>query len=129
MMTGGRVSEGDVPKVIINIDTKRMNQVIGNILVNSYKYADTKIDVNYRLVDDYLEMKIRDYGPGVSRDELDLITNKFYRGKVTEDNKKEGSGLGLYISKNLMEKMNGDLICDSEGEGKGLEVTLLIPLS
>ena len=125
----GLVSEGDVPKVIINIDTKRMNQVIGNILVNSYKYADTKIDVNYRLVDDYLEMKIRDYGPGVSRDELDLITNKFYRGKVTEDNKKEGSGLGLYISKNLMEKMNGDLICDSEGEGKGLEVTLLIPLS
>ena len=47
----------DVPKVLIRIDLKRMSQVIGNIIANSYKYADTKIEVNYRLVDDYLEMQ------------------------------------------------------------------------
>ena len=72
-------------------------------------------------------MQIRDYGPGVPEGELQLITNKFYRGKEVEDTKKEGSGLGLYISKTLMEKMNGELVCKSEGDG--FTVILLIPLS
>ena len=118
---------GMIPEVIINIDKKRMSQVIGNIISNSYKYADTKIDISYRLSEGYLEMQIRDYGPGVPTDELDLITNKFYRGKKWQDTEKEGNGLGLYISKTLMNKMNGDLLTESDGEG--LAVTLIIPLS
>ena len=121
------IIQSSIPSVIIHIDVKRLNQVIGNIIVNSYKYADTQIDVNYRIIEGYLEMQIRDYGPGVPEGELQLITNKFYRGKEVEDTKKEGSGLGLYISKTLMEKMNGELVCKSEGDG--FTVILLIPLS
>ncbi len=123
------VNEGDIPKVIINIDSKRMNQVIGNILVNSYKYAGTRIDVSYQILDEFLEMKIRDFGPGVPEDELELVTNKFYRGKNAEESQKEGSGLGLYISKSLMSKMNGELMCENGVEKTGLIITLLIPLS
>ena len=118
---------GMLPEVIINIDKKRMSQVIGNVISNSYKYANTRIDISYRLSEGYLEMQIRDYGPGVPTDELDLITNKFYRGKKWLDTEKEGNGLGLYISKTLMNKMNGDLL--TESDGKGLAVTLIIPLS
>lgn len=118
---------GMLPEVIINIDKKRMSQVIGNVISNSYKYANTRIDISYRLSEGYLEMQIRDYGPGVPTDELDLITNKFYRGKKWLDTEKEGNGLGLYISKTLMNKMNGDLLTESAGEG--LAVTLIIPLS
>lgn len=121
------IIQSSIPSVIIHIDVKRLNQVIGNIIVNSYKYADTQIDVNYRIIEGYLEMQIRDYGPGVPEGELQLITNKFYRGKEVEDTKREGSGLGLYISKTLMEKMNGELVCKSEGDG--FTVILLIPLS
>ena len=116
----------EVPKVLIRIDVKRMSQVIGNIIANSYKYADTKIEVNYRLVDDYLEMDIRDFGPGVPEDELNLITNKFYRGRQWTGSREEGSGLGLYIAKTLMEKMDGELVPVSSGEG--LMITLMIPL-
>ena len=123
----GCIVQSSIPSVLIHIDVKRLNQVIGNIIVNSYKYADTQIDVNYRIIEGYLEMQIRDYGPGVPEGELQLITNKFYRGKEVEDTKKEGSGLGLYISKTLMEKMNGELVCKSEGDG--FTVILLIPLS
>lgn len=122
----GLVVSGDVPGVIINIDTKRMSQVIGNIIYNSYKYANTRINVDYKLIDDYLEMRIRDYGPGVPEDEIDLITNKFYRGKMQQSTNADGSGLGLYIARILMEKMNGELIpsnCD-----KGFVISLLIPL-
>ncbi|MCR5104679.1 MAG: HAMP domain-containing histidine kinase, partial [Eubacterium sp.] len=116
-----------IPEVIISIDRKRMTQVIGNIISNSYKYADTRIDISYEIIEGYLEMNIRDYGPGVPANELDLITNKFYRGKDWIDKDKDGNGLGLYIAKTLMNKMKGDLITESPGEG--LEVKLVIPLS
>ena len=123
----GYIIQGTIPPVLIHIDVKRLSQVIGNIISNSYKYADTKIDVEYKMVDGYIEMRISDYGPGVPEGELQLITNKFYRGKGVEDAKKDGSGLGLYIAKTLMEKMDGEMICKSEGVG--FTVILLIPLS
>ena len=122
-----RVVATDIPDVLIHIDTKRMSQVIGNIISNSYKYVGTKIDVSYRIEEEFLEMTIRDYGPGVPEEELSLIANKFYRGKQWTDSKQEGSGLGLYIAKMLMEKMDGELLPESKGEG--LSITLLIPLS
>ena len=118
---------GEIPAVIINIDRKRISQVIGNIISNSYKYANTNIDIQFVVSGKYLEMLIKDYGPGVPTAELDLITNKFYRGKDWQDTDKDGHGLGLYIAKTLMNKMSGDLIVESDG--KGFDVTLVIPLS
>lgn len=115
------------PECMIRIDEKRMQQVIGNIIGNSYKYADTPIDVQYSMSGDYLKMSIADHGKGVPADELDLITNKFYRGSEVKNTGAEGSGLGLYIASTLMAKMNGELICS--GKGEGLTVTLMILLS
>lgn len=117
---------GELPQVIVSIDRKRMAQVIGNIISNSYKYADTTIDVDFKLSDGFLEMRIQDHGQGVPSDEIELITNKFYRGKAWADSGKDGNGLGLYIAKMLMKKMNGDLTAESDG---GLAITLIIPLS
>ncbi len=117
----------DIPEVLVRIDVRRMSQVIGNILSNSYKYAGTKIEIAFRVVDEYLEMRIRDFGPGVSEDEIGLITNKFYRGRQWADSKQEGSGLGLYIARMLMEKMDGALLAENAGDG--LTITLMIPLS
>ena len=124
--THKKVNSGNVPQCIIYADRKRLSQVIGNIIGNSYKYANTDIDISYRFVDNFLEMKISDHGEGVAEEELELITNKFYRGsRNTAD--KEGSGLGLYISTELMKKMNGQLICQSGNEG--FTVILMIPLA
>ena len=123
----GLVQSGEVPEVLIHIDPRRMSQVIGNIISNSYKYAGTKIEVNYRIVEEYLEMNIRDFGPGVPGEELGMITGKFYRGKDWENSKEEGSGLGLYIASTLMEKMDGELV--PSNEDKGFKITLMIPLS
>lgn len=117
----------DIPSVIINIDRRRMSQVIGNVISNSYKYADTRIDIAFRISGKYLEMQITDHGPGVPKAEIDLITNKFYRGKDWRDTDKDGNGLGLYIAKMLMNKMSGDLLVESDG--RGVKVTLVIPLS
>ena len=123
----GLVKAQDVPEVLIHIDPKRMNQVIGNIISNSYKYAGTAIEVSYRIVEEYLEMSIRDHGPGVPEEELGMILGKFYRGKKWAESKEEGSGLGLYIASTLMEKMDGELV--PSNEDKGFKITLMIPLS
>lgn len=120
----GLVRAADIPKVIIHTDRIRLSQVIGNIIYNSYKYADTPIDISFRLTDGFLETAVSDSGPGVDEDEIELITNKFYRGKAQSG--KEGSGLGLYIAKMLMEKMGGGLDISSRN---GLCVRILIPLS
>ena len=123
----GLVTIGEIPNVLIHVDVRRMGQVIGNVIVNSYKYANTKIEALFTLQDDYLQLKISDHGPGVPAEELSLITNKFYRGKKWKESKESGSGLGLYIAKTLMEKMDGELLAESAGEG--LSITLTIPLS
>ena len=121
------VSMQTIPFVLIHIDIKRMRQVIGNIMDNAYKYAKTAIDVSFLQMDEYMQMKITDRGPGVPDDEIGLITNRFYRGRKYADGTIEGSGLGLYIAKTSMENMGGQLLV--ENTGSGLCVTLLIKLS
>lgn len=125
--TRSLVRRSTIPECMIHIDIKRMEQVIGNIIGNSYKYASTPIDIECALGGGYLKLSITDYGRGVPADELDLIINKFYRGRNVKDSDIDGSGLGLYIALVLMAKMNGELICSSKG--KGLTVTLMILLS
>ena len=120
----GLVRISEIPQVIVHIDKLRLSQVIGNIIFNSYKYADTSIEISFRLDESFLEVSISDSGSGVPEDEIELITNKFYRGREHGD--KEGSGLGLYIAGILMDKMGGELSVRSEN---GLCVTLLIPIS
>lgn len=120
----GLVHISEIPQVIVHIDKLRLSQVIGNIIFNSYKYAGTPIDISFRLDESFLEVSVSDSGSGVPEDEIALITNKFYRGREHGD--KEGSGLGLYIARILMDKMGGELSVRSEN---GLCVTLLIPLS
>ncbi len=120
----GLVRISEIPQVIVHIDKLRLSQVIGNIIFNSYKYADTPIEISFRLDESFLEVSISDSGSGVPEDEIELITNKFYRGREHGD--KEGSGLGLYIAGILMDKMGGELSVRSEN---GLCVTLLIPIS
>lgn len=100
-----------IQECFIFADPLRLEQVIGNLIVNSYKYAGTQIEIHSELIHSFLKVTIRDYGLGVSEDDLPLLTTKFYRGKNAFETGKNGSGLGLYISGKMMEKMDGDLIC------------------
>lgn len=52
-----------------------------DVYLDTAKYADTAINVDFKLSDGLLEMRIQDHGQGISSDEIELITNKFYRGK------------------------------------------------
>jgi signal transduction histidine kinase len=112
------------PECIVLMDSLRLSQVIDNIVSNSYKYAATAIDISVSIHENCLEIAFQDYGPGVSEAERPLLFNKFYRGKNAEG--KNGTGLGLYISKYLMNKMSGDIACENTGDGFKVTLKLLL---
>lgn len=115
---------GGIAECIILADGLRLSQVVDNIISNSYKYAGTSIYVSSVIKGKYLEIGFKDYGRGVSEEELPLIFNKFYRAKNSKE--KGGTGLGLYISKYMMEKMEGDIYCENSVDGFTVLLKLLI---
>ena len=123
------ISEADYKKkcekftiedAVVQADPLRLNQVINNIFANSYKYADTKMTVRSRVekgIDQarFLLIEIGDQGGGVPEEELETIFGKFKRGSNADG--KDGAGLGLYISRYLMEKMGGEITASNKGGG------------
>ena len=108
----GKVTIGIMPEVQVKFDEFRLKQVIDNIIFNSYKYADTKIDATFSESDEYLSIAIKDYGNGVAEGEIDMVTERFYRAK--NNNTIQGEGLGLFIAKTLMEKQDGSIDISSK---------------
>ncbi|WP_346920530.1 HAMP domain-containing sensor histidine kinase [Clostridium sp. UBA7339] len=119
-----KANVGGIAECIILVDGLRLSQVVDNIISNSYKYAGTSIYVSSVIKGKYLEIGFKDYGRGVSEEELPLIFNKFYRAKNSKE--KGGTGLGLYISKYMMEKMEGDIYCENSVDGFTVLLKLLI---
>lgn len=113
------------PDCLLSFDAPRLQQVFDNIISNSYKYANTEIDITAEIVDGYFLIHFTDYGGGVKEEELPFILEKFRRGTNAEG--KEGVGLGLYISRYLIEKMSGGITV--ENTDSGLTVTLSIKMS
>ncbi|WP_373216268.1 ATP-binding protein [Ruminococcus sp. 5_1_39BFAA] len=121
----GRAFIPDVPDCLLYADKLRLQQVFDNIFANSYKYANTKIDVAICKNSRSLSVCMEDHGGGVSREELPLLKEKFKRGSNVKD--MEGAGLGLYISDYFMKEMGGGLVV--ENGQNGLKVTVTIALS
>jgi signal transduction histidine kinase len=120
-----QISYDPIPECIILTDVTRLQQVFDNILSNSYKYAGTAVTITSLVSHTHLELYIMDYGKGINGDELPLLFNKFYRGNNVE--RQSGSGLGLYISKYLMQRMQGEIECHNRDDG--FTVTLKIKLA
>ena len=121
-----KVNVLDIKQAVVIADRLRLNQVINNIIFNSYKYADKEINVTSRFdnANKMLLIEIADKGPGVPEEELEIITQKFKRGSNAGNS--EGSGLGLYISDYLMNKMEGSLTPKNKEDGFAVEIGLKI---
>lgn len=104
-----------IPECVIFADKLRLQQVFDNIFANSYKYANTEIDIHSVLENGRLVIEIEDHGGGVQADELPLLKEKFKRGGNSSGI--DGAGLGLYISDRFMTEMNGELILENGESG------------
>lgn len=113
--------EGDI---VIKADGFRIEQVVTNILTNAAKYApEAKIDISIRKMDNLASLTIRDHGKGIPKKDQDRIFNRFER--AVESNFISGLGLGLYISKEIIDMHNGTITLSSEpGEGASFNVRL-----
>ncbi|WP_167956110.1 sensor histidine kinase [Anaerosporobacter faecicola] len=110
---------------LVQMDPLRMEQVITNIIVNSYKYADTRIEVTIEERREELRLRFKDFGHGVEEGELPLIFQKFYRSKNPTIRQQKGTGLGLYICHYCMEQMGGHIDAYKEEDGFVIEVGIL----
>lgn len=120
-----RTGDFAIPECLIVVDPVRFLQVVDNIVSNSYKYADTEIEVRSYFEDHYLCVCIKDFGNSVKKEEEVFLTQKYFRGKNAKE--KEGSGIGLYIAEYLMKGMGGRLICRAQ-ENEWFEVRLWLGL-
>lgn len=92
--------------VFIKADPSRLTQILENLVVNSAKYAGTRVDIYSHVSDNKAVIEVRDYGKGIPEENLPFITQKFYRGNNVEGI--QGSGLGLYICNYLADKMDAE---------------------
>jgi two-component system, OmpR family, phosphate regulon sensor histidine kinase PhoR len=108
-------------------DRERLRQVLTNLVANAAKYspAGGRIQVELRPQEGELGIAVRDTGMGIATAEQSLIFEKFYRADANMTRGVSGSGLGLYISRELVNRMGGTISVDSElGEGSTFVVTL-----
>lgn len=106
---GDIIIENEIPPCLIYMDKLRLEQVIDNIVNNSFKYAKTPVRISFGERAEGISIMIRDEGPGTVPEELALVTGKFYRGSNAKG--ESGSGLGLYLAKIFMEQMKGGMEC------------------
>lgn len=107
-------------------DTYRLSVILANLISNSIKYRDERkpdqfIEITASITPTYLMLIIRDNGIGIHADYLRNVFNMFYRAT----DRSQGAGLGLYIVKEMVEKLSGTILINSE---YGLETLISITI-
>jgi PAS domain S-box-containing protein len=119
----------NIPKTLPHIigDKIRLSQVLKNLIGNALKFTDTGfIAIHAEKKDDHLLISVEDTGIGISKDEIKKIFAKFYQAYTGEDRNNEGTGLGLFISKEIVKKHNGIIWAESD-IGKGSRFIIQLP--
>ncbi len=135
---GGSQPEADAPLVhasggkipIVWCDYKKIAHVISNLLDNAVYYTRKGgVTVYYELLDDnYLKINVKDTGVGISEEDKKKIFQKFSRGDNATDLRPDGSGLGLFIAKKIVEGNDGEMTYFSEGKDKGSTFSFTLPI-
>jgi PAS domain S-box-containing protein len=118
-----------IPKNLPSImgDRHRLSQVLKNLFVNAVKFTDNgSISIVANKKDDHILVSVIDTGIGISKDEVKKVFNKFYQAYTGDDRKNEGTGLGLFICKEILQKHHGDIWVKSE-IGKGSTFSIKLP--
>jgi signal transduction histidine kinase len=118
------------PQVQLAIaDEERLTDIVTSLIQNAVKYSPDggEIRVALRFDNDFAYVSIKDYGLGISPDDIPHLAEKFYRGHL--NNHSNGYGLGLYFVNELIKAQGGCLRIESEGiPGKGSTFTFTVPL-
>jgi len=118
--------DGEYP---VYADQNKMRQVIGNLIDNAIKYTPTGgMAVSVKKEGEVVRFVLKDTGIGISPEDIPKLFNKFTRAKDASKQNVIGTGLGLYIAKQMVEAQNGKVWLESEGLGKGTTSIMELPL-
>lgn len=112
-------------KIILSSDKYKLSQVIYNVLTNAWKYTPQHghVEIQSQLNQDQVHIVIKDSGVGISEKEREFIFDAYYRHPDVIH--LEGEGLGLYIAKENLKKINGEIYATSvKGNGSVFEIVL-----
>jgi signal transduction histidine kinase len=113
---------------LVSADSEQLTQVIINLVSNSHKYTATggRITVSVKASGNTIELAVKDTGVGLSSEEQAQLFTKFFRADHPATRKEGGTGLGLWITRSLVEMHNGNISVTSE-PGKGSTFTVTLP--
>jgi len=116
-----------LPEVLV--DLEKIKLVIDNLLSNAIKYtpSDGKVTITIARAKKEIEFSIKDTGIGIPKDQKEKVFSKFFRGTNALKTGAEGTGLGLFITKNIVEAHEGKIWFESE-EGKGTTFFFTLPI-
>ncbi|HEX6559885.1 MAG TPA: PAS domain-containing sensor histidine kinase, partial [Longimicrobiales bacterium] len=123
-LSAERMSDDDI---IVVADETRLTQIVINLLSNAVKFTHTGgVTVRHGTIDDRVEIRVHDTGPGISSDQQDRIFEEFYQVEGGLARSSGGTGLGLAIARRFARLMGGDVRVESE-MGKGAEFIVTLP--
>ena len=116
-------------KYIVKADKLRLEELFTNLLENSIKYNkdNGKITINAKRKKDYVNVSVKDTGIGLDKNQVEHLFEEFYKADESRHDV-ESSGLGMSISKRIVEKHGGEIWVESPGLGKGTTVFFTLPL-
>jgi two-component system sensor histidine kinase GlrK len=116
----------DLPRV--KMDGQKITQALGNLVGNAVKFTPEGgcIRISAQLEEQGLRVSVADTGPGIPREELQAIFDKFQQVAITSYNKIKGTGLGLAIVKHIISAHGGKVWAESEN-GKGSVFIFVLP--
>jgi len=124
-------SRFDPGPILISGDTRRVQQVFCNLLLNSIKFTTKKgrVEVTLKQTVSHAQIEVIDSGIGISAEFLPLVFDRFRQADAKDSSTHGGLGLGLTIVRHLVELHNGTVEAVSEGEGRGATFRVNFPLA
>ncbi len=122
----------DRPQGVVTVmaDPSKLGMAVANLVDNGIKYnaPGGNVTVSLKAAGGNAEIAIRDTGAGIAEADMPKLFQKFYRGEATMKKVTEGTGLGLYLAKNIIEGHKGSIRVES-AEGRGTAFFITIPLA
>jgi PAS domain S-box-containing protein len=116
------------PAVPAVADHERIGQVVANLLSNAFKFTPKGGGVSLRVVQDqvWIHIEVTDTGPGIPEEEIPRLFQRYYRARSQASRGAPGTGLGLYISRAIVEAHGGEILVTSQ-PGKGATFLVRLP--
>ena len=117
-------------KILMDFDAEKMRQILTNLISNAIKFSpeDSALFVKVNKVKNRLKLKVTDTGYGIPEDELSFVFHRFYQVENNEHKISQGTGIGLALTKELVELFNGTITVTSK-LGNGTTFTITLPIT